>query len=558
MNTIIPLLTKELLLSVSKPARYIGGEMGSVKKDLSSVDVKVCLCFPDTYEIGMSHLGLRILYDLINRRADCAAERAFSPWVDMEEKMRQQNIPLFSLETKTRVKDFDILGFSLQYELSYTNALNVLSLAGIPLRSQGRDSSFPLIIAGGACALNPEPMADFIDCFVIGEAEDAISEIMDAVKEHKRSGSNDKDLLLKRLAEIEGVYAPLYPPCGKKVVKRFVKDLDKSLDVERWIVPYIEIVHDRISVEIMRGCPHGCCFCQARSSFYPLRILSADKIIDGTRRLYQKTGYEDISLLSLSSSDHPELKDIVVRLAREFKDKGVGISLPSLRAKGYVGELSQIFGSTRKTSLTFAPEAGTQRLRRVIHKNIDIAELFDVARQAYGAGYRLLKLYFMIGLPTETQEDLDGIIDLCVRLSQSKKEIDGHPAQLNVSISNFIPKPHTLFQKEGALSREALLEKQDYLRKRLKRYRGTIHPTFHDVRASFLETVLARGDRRLGQVIEEAFHHGAKFDAWGNQFNFSIWKDAFRATAVDPDAYVRPPKDGQAPCWDFIDMGFSF
>jgi radical SAM family uncharacterized protein len=548
-------LTQELLLSVMKPARYIGGEFGSVKKDLARADVKVCLCFPDTYEIGMSHLGMRLLYDVINKRDDSAAERVFSPWVDMEEKMRQQNIPLFSLETKTPVRDFDVLGFSLQYELSYTNVLNILSLAGIPLRSQDRDNSFPLVVAGGACALNPEPMADFMDCFVIGEAEEAIVEIIDVFKERKRSGSRDKDLLLKKLSGIEGVYVPLYPPGGKKVVKRFVKDPDKVLAIAHWVVPYIEIVHDRISIEIMRGCPHSCCFCQARASFYPLRILSADKIVEETLRLYRKTGYEDISLLSLSSSDHPGLKDIVERLVGEFRGKGVSISLPSLRAKGYVGELSQVLGATRKTSLTFAPEAGTERLRHFIRKHIDIDELFDVARRAYGAGYRLLKLYFMIGLPTETPQDLDGIVDLCVRLSRLKREIDGHPAQIHVSISNFIPKPHTLFQREPALPRNVLLEKQDYIRKRLKKYRGTIHPTFHDARTSFLEAVLARGDRRLGRVIEEAFRRGAKFDAWEDRLHFSAWKDAFEALAVDPDACVLPPKDGQAPCWDFIDTG---
>jgi len=548
-------LSKELLLSVMKPARYIGGELGSVVKDHSSVDVSVCLCFPDTYEIGMSHLGLRILYDLLNRRPDCAAERVFSPWVDMEDRLRSGGIPLFSLETKTPVKDFDIFGFSIQYELSFTNVLNILSLSGIPLKSSERDATFPLVIAGGACSLNPEPMADFIDLFVVGEAEESILEIIDKLKAHKNSGKADKAALLVDMSRIEGVYVPSLPEEGRKVRKRFVRDLAKSMDIQNWIVPYIEIVHDRLSIEIMRGCPNTCRFCQARSAFYPLRILKADKVVEIARRLYQKTGYDEVSLLSLSSSDHPELEDIVRRLAEEFKDKGISIALPSLRAKAYVGELSGIFASTRKTSLTFAPEAGTQRLRDVIQKNIDIEELFSVARQAYRSGYRLLKLYFMIGLPSETREDLDGIIDLAVRLSRLKKEVDGHPAQLNLSVSNFIPKPHTLFQRHGMDTMEGLLEKQEYLRSSLKKFKGSIRPTFHDARASILECILARGDRRLGRVILDAARSGARFDAWSNFFNFSLWQDAFKKHGVCQTEYLGPKQDSDPLPWGFIDIG---
>jgi radical SAM family uncharacterized protein len=540
-----------------KPARYIGGELGSVKKDLSAIDVKVCLCFPDIYEIGMSHLGLRILYDLINRRPDCAAERVFSPWVDMEEKLRTNSIPLFSLESKVPVKEFDILGFSIQYELSYTNVLNILSLAGIPLKSSERDASFPLVIAGGACSLNPEPMADFIDLFVVGEAEEVIFEIIDKLKENKRSGSLDKAAFLKDMSCIEGVYVPSAPPVGRKITKRFIRDLSKAMDMQYWIVPYIEIVHDRLSIEIMRGCPNTCRFCQARSAFYPLRLLNADKVVEIARRMYQKTGYDEISLLSLSSSDHPGLEEIVRRLAEEFKDKGVSISLPSLRAKTYLGGVSRVFASTRKTSLTFAPESGTQRLRDCIHKDIDIDELFTVARQAYHSGYRLLKLYFMIGLPTETREDLDGIVDLSLRLSRLKKEVDGHPAQINISISNFIPKPHTLFQRQGMEGMDSLLQKQEYLRARLKNFRGTIRPTFHDRHTGFLEGVLARGDRRLSAVIMEAFENGAKFDAWSDLFNFSLWQEAFSSKGVDPMGYLGPKQDTDALPWDFVDMGFS-
>ncbi len=549
-------LTKELLLSVMKPARYIGGEVGIVKKDLSRVDVKVCLCFPDIYEIGMSHLGLRILYDLINRRDDCAAERVFSPWVDMEERLKTFKIPLFSLESRTAVRDFDILGFSLQYELSYTNVLNILFLSGIPIRSSERAEDDPLVIAGGSCCINPEPMSEFIDCFCIGEGEEVILEVIEVYKQHKMSAKKDRLELLKSLSGIEGVYVPsLYADSPKPVSKRYVKDLDKVLDIEHWIVPYIDIVHDRVGIEIMRGCPNSCRFCQARTSFYPLRILSAEKILETVRRLYRKTGYEEISLLSLSSSDHPQLDIIVKGLIEEFKNKGVSISLPSLRPRHLIGELSKLFSSLKKTTLTFAPEAGSERLRRVINKNIDIDELFSVARQAYQAGYRLLKLYFMIGLPTERKEDLEAIRDMCVNLSRMKKEIDGHPASLNVAISNFVPKPHTPFQWQPFVPVDEISQKQDFLRDSFRRSKGMIHLKFHGARMSYLEAVLARGDRRICEVISRAFEAGARFDAWNDMFNFSLWMDAFSASAVDPERYLIE-KDHSAPLsWDFIDMG---
>lgn len=547
------MLSKELLLSVSKPARYIGSELNAVKKDLSQMAVKVCLCFPDIYEIGMSHLGLRILYDLINRRSDCAAERVFSPWVDMEEKLKTGGIPLFSLESKAPVKDFDIVGFSLQYELCYTNVLNILALSGIPLKSSERDERHPLIIAGGSCVLNPEPVAEFIDCFLIGEAEEALMEVIDVYQRHKRNGKINKAALLEDLCVLEGVYVPALSQA--KVSKRFVKDFENITDIDRWIVPYIEIVHDRIGIEIMRGCPNSCRFCQARSAFYPLRILSKEKILENARRLYRKTGYEEISLLSLSSSDHPELAEIVRAVMKEFKEKGVSISLPSLKAKNIIGELSSVLASMRKTTLTFAPEAGSECLRRLIKKNIDIGELFDVASSAYQAGYRLLKLYFMIGLPTETEQDLIEIRDLCVKLSKLKKEYGGHPAQLNVTISNFIPKPHTPFQWQGMDSTLRLLEKQNFLRDLFRSSRGLIHLKFHKREASFLEGVLARGDRRLSQAILFAFEAGAKFDAWDDLFNFSLWMEAFARAGIDPNDYLKPKPYSSSLCWDFIDMG---
>ncbi|MFH0941194.1 MAG: TIGR03960 family B12-binding radical SAM protein [Candidatus Omnitrophota bacterium] len=550
-------LTKELLLSVRKPARYIGGEVNSIKKDLSKMSLKVCLCFPDIYEIGMSHLGLRILYDLINKQEDYCAERVFSPWVDMEEKMRSEHIPLWTLESREPVKDFDILGFSLQYELSYTNVLNILSLSDIPLKSSERDENSPLVIAGGILCLNPEPMAEFIDCFVIGEAEEVIIELMDVVRDHKKSGHGghgDRQALLKSLSRIKGVYVPSLKRNDSdfKISKRIVKDLDKVLDLDRWVVPYIEIVHDRVGIEIMRGCPNHCSFCQARASFFPLRVLDAEKILEVVRKLYSRTGYEAVSLLSLSSSDHPRLTEMVKALTEEFKEKGVSISLPSLRAKNLVGELSGILADMRKTSLTFAPEAGSERLRKLIHKNIDIEELIEVSRKAFSSGYRLLKLYFMIGLPTETNEDLDQIRDLCVKLSQMRKEIDHHPAQLNVTISNFIPKPHTPFECERAASYEELLAKQDYLKGIFRGYRGFIHLKFHDARMSFIEALFARGDRRLSGVILNAFQKGAKFDAWYELFNFSIWQEALMDDHIDPLVYLSSKNHSDRRAWDFI------
>lgn len=550
-------LSKELLLSVRKPARYIGGEVGAIKKDLSKMAVTVCLCFPDIYEIGMSHLGLRILYDIINKREDCAAERVFSPWVDMEEQLKANRIPLFSLESRVPVRDFDILGFSIQYELSYTNVLNVLRLSGIPLRSRERSADDPLVIAGGASCLNPEPMAEFIDCFIIGEAEEVLIEFIEVYKRHQTSGQINRQALLKELSSLEGVYVPSF--CEEvpsfKISKRIVKDLEKAWDLNTWVVPYIEIVHDRIGIEIMRGCPNRCRFCQARSHFYPFRIMSPEKILETVRRLYRKTGYEEISLLSLSSSDYPYLKTVIKDLTDEFVAKGVSISLPSLRAGQLVGELPKMLANMKKTSLTFAPEAGSERLRQMMHKDIDIEELFQVARAAFSAGYRLLKLYFMIGLPTETNEDLDQIRDICVKLSACKREFGGPPAQLNVTISNFIPKSHTPFERQAMASREELSAKQGYLKDIFHKYKGTIHLKFHDIRASYLEAMLARGGRELSIVISDCFEKGVKFDAWDEFFNFGLWEEAFRQNAIDPDVTLVSRSPSQKLPWDFIDVG---
>lgn len=571
MKSVKDRLTKDLLLSVLKPARYIGGEFNAVKKDLTKVDVKICLCFPDVYEVGMSHLGLRILYDLINRHEDFAAERVFSPWVDMEERLKAEHIPLFSLESSVPIKDFDILGFSLQYELSYTNVLNILSLAGIPLESHERTAEHPLVIAGGICALNPEPMANFIDLFVIGEAEETIVEILNIYKKLKSGPSSCRCEILKALSAVEGVYIPsfyqveektqrriaLYAHAPERIKKCYVRDLNKLAGIETWIVPYIEIVHDRVGLEILRGCPNNCRFCQARNYFYPFRILNKENVIEAVRRIYHKTGYEEISLLSLSSSDHPDLGLMVARLLDELKTQGVSISLPSLRAKNQIGEISKALSASKKTTLTFAPEAGSERLRRLINKNLDMNELFSVIQDAYRSGYRLLKLYFMIGLPTETYQDLDEIVQLCAKISKMKKEIDGHPAHLNISISNFVPKPHTPFQWQAMDNSQVLVEKQEYLKKAFYRLRGVIHLKFHSTQMSFLEGVLTRGDRRLTGVIRTAFEKGARFDSWSQFFNLSLWLEAFASSHIDPHDYFLLKSHSDVLSWSFVDLGIS-
>jgi len=562
-------LNKELLLSVMKPARYIGGETGCANKDFSAVDVRVCLAFPDIYEIGMSHLGLRILYDIVNKQPWCAADRVFSPWVDMEEKLKVLGIPLFGLESQMPVKAFDILGFSLQYELSYANVLNILALSGIPLESRQRDGSWPLVIAGGVCCLNPEPLADFVDLFVIGEAEEVLVEILKIYRAAKKSRL-DKRRMLVTLSRLKGVYIPalyrgvakdgaLEPSCRERVprriVKRFVRDLERAVDFSYWIVPSIEIVHDRIGIEVMRGCPHGCRFCQAYASFYPLRLLRKEKVLAMARRLYRMTGYEEISLLSLSSSDHPQLKEIVEALVAEFRDKGVSISLPSLRASSLVGELSHVFATMRKTTLTFAPEAGSQRLRDILGKKLKPEDIFDAARQAFRAGYRTLKLYFMIGLPTETEEDLRDIVSFCLAMSSLKKEVDGHPARLNVTISNFVPKPHTPFERAAMCSVGDLAAKQEFLKKALGHKRGLIQLKFYDPHMSWLESVLAQGGRECGRAIAAARASGARFDAWSDQFNPAIWREALSVHHVDAALLTAGKQGSFVLPWAFIGTG---
>ncbi len=543
------MLTDDILLKVSKPARYIGGEWNSVVKDYKDIRCGIALAFPDVYEVGMSHLGLKILYSILNDRQDIACERVFAPWFDMESIMREKGIPLFTLETERPVREFDIVGFSLQYELSYTNVLNMLDLAGIPLFSTGRDDSHPLIIGGGPCAFNPEPMADFFDCFLIGDGEEAVPEIADIFIESRKKGEK-KGELLKRLADVEGVYVPSMP---KKVRKRSVLDLDKAYYPEKPVVPYIEIVHDRIQLEIMRGCRRRCNFCQAGVIYRPNRQRSAEKILSLAKKVYENTGYDEISLISLSSGDHSQIMDIASSVRELFKDKGVGISLPSLRIEDPVSRFPLELASGKHTGLTFAPEVGSEKMRKVINKDISPETLKECAYQAFKNGWRRIKLYFMIGLPEEDYSDLDAIVDLARGISEVRKDVDGKLAEINASVSVFIPKPHTKFERAPMLPMDEAGRRQGYIREKARRTR--VKFSFHDVRMSYLEAVLTRGDRKLSKSIYNAWKQGCKFDGWSEHFNFERWRSAFKDAGIEPDHYsLRERREDEVLPWGFIDI----
>lgn len=557
---------QDILTRLNKPARYLGNEINAVKKDFKKDTIKVVLAFPDLYEIGMSHLGFRILYGVLNKQDDIACERVFSPARDLENILRQESVSLFSLESKLPLKGFDILGFSLCYELNYTNALNILELAGLPLLSSERKDVFPLVIAGGNCCLNPEPVAEIFDLFVIGEAEEAILEITNIVREYKKNKENSqvKSDLLKKIAAVKGVYVPSlynveYFDSGSiskfyskvsgdnaKIEKRFVADLNTSFYPLDWVVPYISIVHDRIGLEIMRGCPNKCSFCQARASFWPLRMRSKDTLMNFIDALYKNSGYEEISLLSLSTSDYPHIYELVKAIVDKFKDNAVGISLPSLRARSVVGDLVDCISKVKNTALTLAPEAGTERLRKFIGKNIDMRDLMLAVKKAKTLGYRKVKLYFMIGLPTETKKDLDGIIDLVGCISDEAK------INITVSISNFVPKPHTSLQRVSFDTIDSIAHKLKYIKSEVYRRNRRVRVSVHDVYMSYLECILTRGDRRLTAVIIDAFKKGARFDSWYDEFSFNLWDEAFKINRIDPNFYCREIDPDERLPWGHI------
>ena len=559
----------ELLLQVQKPARYIGGEWNMVKKEWTADKVKVLLAFPEVYEVGMSYLGMKILYGILNKRDDCLCERVFSPWTDFEEVLRKNKMSLFSLESRRAIKEFDIIGISLAYELNYTNALNLLDLGGIPIKSSERGEDDPIVIAGGPACYNPEPMSEFIDAFVIGDGEDVACELIDTFKLNL-----DRKELLKELAKIPGVYVPsLYEAAynadgtiksflpkeknlPRRIQKRVVKDLNSSFYPTDQLVPYLQIVHDRIMLEIMRGCKHACKFCQAGTTYRPRRERSKETIVRIARETYSKTGYEEITLLSLSSGDHSYIREIVEELNSEFKEKGVSVSVPSLRIEEALGRLPALISQVKKSGLTFAPEAGSECLRKVISKNIDIEKLMEVLRESYRSGWRRVKLYFMIGLPTEKDEDLENMVKLLYKVSNLRREIDGKDAQVTASINAFIPKPHTPFQWEPMESVDILSRKKNFLRNSVKS--RMVEMNFSSFHMGYLEAVFARGDRRLSSVVHEAWRRGARFDGWKEHFNFNLWLESFKEKSLNPDFYAsrRRSPDEILP-WNFIDIGFG-
>lgn len=549
MSTIDLNLIKKLLLTVEKPSRYTGGEFNTpdVKKPHRA---SFCFCFPDIYEIGMSNLGLQILYDVINNDPDFVAERCYAPWTDFGEKLRENDIPLFSLETKTPLKDFDVVGFSVQFELLYTNVLYMLELAKIPFRASERNDSYPLLIAGGPCAVNPEPFKDFFDLIVIGEGEEVDLEVLRQTTLAKEQGISKKELL-ERLAKIEGVYVPSVHKKGEKVTKAVVKDFENAPVPTRPLVPNLNIIHDRVVMELYRGCASGCRFCQAGFYYRPIREKSADRVAYLAKSAIDATGYEELSLCSLSTGDYSYLKELIFDLKQITDERKVNLSLPSLRLNSFEGEIAQ---NSRRSSLTFAPEAGTQRLRNVINKNISDDDINNIGK-AFAVGYQSVKLYFMMGLPTETNEDLDGIAEICQRLrALYYSEKRQRPLSISVSCSVFIPKPCTPFQWSRQIGINEMLEKQEYLRGKLREIKG-VKFSWHGAESSKLEAALARGGEELSDVIEEAYKSGSKFDSWSEYFDWENWLSAFEKCGIDINDYSREYSLDEELPWDFIDTG---
>ncbi len=567
---------ESLFLTVQKPGRYSGGEINSVIKDKNKVDVRFAFCFPDIYEIGMSHLGMKILYSQFNRRDDIWCERVFAPWIDFEQVMRENNIPLFALESRDPVKDFDIVGFTLQYELSYSNILNMLDLSGIPLKSVDRPSLSPLIVAGGPCTCNPEPIADFIDLFFLGEGEEVDLEVIDLYKKYKENGGSKQDFL-KEAAKIEGVYVPsLYefyynsdgtiksvePKEGapKRVKKRIIKNLDETFYPEEFVVPYIEIVHDRAVQEIYRGCIRGCRFCQAGFIYRPVREKSVDTINKQAKALCESTGYDEISLSSLSTSDYREIEPLLNKMLDWTQEKNISLSLPSLRIDNFSEELLEKIQYVRKSGLTFAPEAGTQRLRDVINKNITEEEIISTCRMAFKGGYTSVKLYFMLGLPTETDEDIKGIADLAQRIVNEYYKMSDRPkgksVNVSVSVSTFVPKPFTPFEFEPQITREEICRRQQYLKSCITTKKVSL--SYHDSPTSCLEGVFARGDRRLCNAVLEAYENGCRLDSWSECFDVEKWKAAFEKCGIDEAFYANRKREySEISPWDHLDYGVT-
>ncbi len=571
-------MLKEILLQVEKPARYIGNEINMVIKKPEDTDIRFAFCFPDVYEVGMSHLGLQILYYFLNRREDTYCERVFAPWHDMEQKMREMKMPLFALETGDELKKFDFVGFTLQYEMSYTNIVNMLDLAGIPIWSRDRIEEDPIIIAGGPCAYNPEPLADIIDMFYIGEGEVSYDRLLDLYKENKKNGGTKEDFFEKALG-VEGIYIPKYydveynedgtiysfRPNNKKapsVIKKvIVKDMDKAFYPDKQLVPLIETVHDRVTLEVFRGCIRGCRFCQAGYVYRPVREKSTDRLLKLADSLIENSGHEEISLISLSTGDYRGFKELAGELIDRYAEDKVSISLPSLRIDAFSLELMEKVRAVRKSGLTFAPEAGTQRLRDVINKGITEKEILDGCKLAFDGGWTRVKLYFMTGLPTETDEDLMGIVHLSDAILDKffeipKEERKGRPISVTVSSACFVPKPFTPFQWTAQSTVDEFVRKQRFVKHNMTRKQ--VKYNYHEPELSSLEGVLARGDRRLSKVIVRAWELGAKFDSWSEFFNYDAWLQAFEDTGCSKEFYANRERsyDEILP-WDHISIGIS-
>ncbi len=574
-------LSDEILMQIEKPARYIGGEVNSVMKEKEKTDIRFAMCFPDVYEIGMSHLGIQILYDMFNRREDTWCERVYSPWTDLDKVLREKGIPLFTLESQDPVRDFDFLGITIQFEMCYTNILQILDLSQIPLHASDRTEKDPFVIGGGPCTYNPEPLADFFDIFYIGEGETVYDELLDAYKIWKKSGKSRK-AFLETAAQIEGLYVPaFYDPeyntdgtlksfvpnninAPATVKKQVVMDVTDASYPMNPVVPFIKATQDRVVLEIQRGCIRGCRFCQAGMIYRPTRERNVEKLKEYARTMLKNTGHEEISLSSLSSSDYSDLKELVTFLIDEFKGKGINISLPSLRIDAFSLDVMSKVQDIRKSSLTFAPEAGSQRMRNVINKGLTEEDILSGAGQAFEGGWTKVKLYFMLGLPTETEEDMREIARLSDRVARRYYEIPkdqrNGKCQITASSSFFVPKPFTPFQWASMCTAEEYMRRAEIVKDEFHAQlnRKSLKYNWHDAQVTVLEGVMARGDRKIGKVVEEAYRLGCLFDSWTESFHNDLWMQAFENTGIDPAFYnLRERGEDELFPWDFIDTGVT-
>ncbi|MBN3345660.1 B12-binding domain-containing radical SAM protein [Clostridium botulinum] len=569
-------ISDDVLFRVEKPARYIGGELNSYNKDLNDIDIRYAFCFPDVYEVGMSHLGMKILYYILNERKDTFCERVFAPWPDMEKIMREENIPLYGLESKDPIKDFHFIGFTLQYEMSYTNILNMLDLAGVTIRASERGEEEPIVMCGGPCAYNPEPLYNIADMFVLGEGEELNTKILDLYKKYK--GKGKKNEFLREASKIRGVYIPslyevtykkdntikefkpLYDDVPKKVKKVIVNSINDVVYPDKFVVPYTDIVHDRIVLETFRGCTRGCRFCQAGMIYRPVREKKTERLLELSDKLIKNTGYDEVTLSSLSICDYSDIQNLVFSMVERHKEGKVGVTLPSLRIDSFSVDLIKEIQKVRKTGLTFAPEAGSQRMRDVINKGVTEENLMTSVKSAFEAGWSTIKLYFMLGLPYETLEDVIGIAELGQKVVQKyyevPKEVRKKGLKVTVSTSIFVPKPFTPFQWAPQDTMEDVRKKIEAVRGAIKSKQITYN--WHESLVSYMEAIFARGDRRLCNVLIKAFEKGARFDGWNQYFDFNIWKEALEECNVDGDFYAyRQREYDEILPWDFVDTGVS-